>query len=620
MGGGLMQLVAYGAQDVYLSGTPQITFWKVVYRRHTNFSIESIEQSMVSAKPGSSYTVIITRNGDLMTNASLKVKLAVVNSSTFSSNTPDKIAWVRRLGHAMISQVKVEIGGSTIDTHIGTWLDLWYELTHKTDQERGYRAIIGDVAELTELRAPSSGINTYTLYVPFQFWFCRNTGLALPLIALQYHEVRINIEMEDIQKLFVWEGSATPSISSYGYESGAVMVDYVYLDSDERRKFAQVGHEYLIEEVQHNGGESLTGTVTSAGASLTNKFKLNFNHPCKELIWTLRCGVFSGEALSTNFSGGNAFLGYTHDDDGWAIVLDNVAKSLAESCVVYLTYVLTVPTVPTGYTIGTAATGIPERIGKFVVTTIGAAKDATSPTANSIVAGAAIAVRTSGILLGDAGAIENLFTHITDADLKVELNALTSTTSSALYKITCTRIVHTLTIELLSLPYSIWTVDNRSAGPYATATGIAGSSNANTVCMNRDNIIHVVQFHNYGLNLDGSGNIVNTGKIELNGHDRFDWQDGSYFNYVQPRAHTRTPADGVNIYCFGLHPENHQPSGTANLSRIDTTILHLVFKDSKRPIGSVLLNWITDSKLHIFAFNYNVLRIMSGMAGKAYSN
>ena len=101
--------------------------------------------------------------------------------------------------------------------------------------------------------------------------FGLGVGLALPLIALQYHEVRFHIEMESIQKLMIWSGT-TPVMNSYTYQSAAVMVDYVYLDSEERRKFAQVGHEYLIEEVQHNGGETLSGTVSSLGASLTSKY------------------------------------------------------------------------------------------------------------------------------------------------------------------------------------------------------------------------------------------------------------------------------------------------------------------------------------------------------------
>ena len=658
-----MQLVAYGAQDVYLSGTPQITFWKVVYRRHTNFSVETIEQSIDQARPGGKYTVTVTRNGDLAANACLKVKLTAITTSNLGGSV-DQVAWVRRLGHAMVTQVKVEIGGSTIDSHVGTWLDLWYELTHKADQERGYRAMIGDVKALTELRALSSrALPAYTVYVPFQFWFCRNTGLALPLIALQYHEVRFHIEMESLQKLIVWNGETAPTLSGYAYQSAAVMVDYVYLDSEERRKFAQVGHEYLIEEVQHNGGETLSGTVTAAGGSLTSKFRLNFNHPCKELVWALKCGAFTGEALASGFGGGKTFLGYTHDDDKWDEVLERIAKGLVESCIslaatttVYTNantivqdlvvsgtiadhgahthtiaassmssqqkldgsplnhadiashahdHSLTVPTV-TGNPSATLSHDFTSTTslnlgGEGFTQRFGSKINVRVTSNDGSVVGGEVQCWTTGTLLSN-GTID-LFSYIADADVHVVLTA----TAGTLARVECTRVSHTLTMELASLPASTWTTDNR--------IGVG-----NTAYVNNFRSFNVVQCHNYGLNLDGSGNVVASGKLELNGHDRFDWQEGSYFNYVQPRAHTRTPADGVNVYCFGLHPENHQPSGSANLSRIDTTILNLTLTDEKRPTGSTLLDWVADSKLHIFALNYNVLRVMSGMAGKAYSN
>merc|ERR1711959_380215 len=238
MGGGLMQLVAYGAQDVYLTGNPQITFFKVVYRRHTNFSCETIEHAVDSAKPSGRYTVTVHRNGDLATNSAFKVKVPAVLAGDLAG--VNEIAWVRRLGHALVKQVEVEVGGSKIDKHVGTWLDIWYELTHTASQERGYNALIGDVAEMTALRS-AAGASTdeilpeYTLYIPFQFWFCRNTGLALPLIALQYHEVRFHIELEAITKLVVWNGATAPSLNNFSFRSAGVMVDYVFLDSEERR-------------------------------------------------------------------------------------------------------------------------------------------------------------------------------------------------------------------------------------------------------------------------------------------------------------------------------------------------------------------------------------------------
>jgi len=175
MGGGLMQLVAYGAQDVYLSGNPQITFFKIVYRRHTNFSVEPIQQTWNGAAEfGRTVTCNINRNGDLITNMYIAVKLAAQSKT---------VPWgfVSRLGHAMVQTCKVEIGGSKIDEQYGDWLNIWYELTHKVGQERGYAKMIGDVQELTNVSTDAT--TAYQMYVPLQFWFNRHNGLALPLIA-----------------------------------------------------------------------------------------------------------------------------------------------------------------------------------------------------------------------------------------------------------------------------------------------------------------------------------------------------------------------------------------------------------------------------------------------------
>ena len=189
MGGGLMQLVAYGAQDVYLTGSPQITFFKVVYRRHTNFSVEPIPQTFNGASDfGRTVTCTINRNGDLITNMYVNINLAPVTDISGG----DDFGYVRRLGLAIVQHYKIEIGGSKLDEQYGDWLNIWYELSHKTGQERGYSRMVGDVPELTNINTTNKP--QYLMYVPLQFWFNRNNGLALPLIALQYHDVRVTID------------------------------------------------------------------------------------------------------------------------------------------------------------------------------------------------------------------------------------------------------------------------------------------------------------------------------------------------------------------------------------------------------------------------------------------
>ena len=230
-----MQLVAMGAQDVFLTGNPQITFFKVVYRRHTNFSKEAIKQEWNGS--GNSKTCTLARNGDLVQ------EMYLVGTSML---------------HTDITSVEVEIGGQKIDKHYSAWLDIYDELF---DDNKDLKTAI------------------HGSFMPLRFWFNRNPGLALPLIALQYHEVKVVLEL---------------SANATNYTS--LLVNYLYLDTDERRRFAQVSHEYLIEQVQHTGKEDV-GTPTPAGIS--KSVTLTFNHPVKALFWNWSMtGIDAGKFAS----------------------------------------------------------------------------------------------------------------------------------------------------------------------------------------------------------------------------------------------------------------------------------------------------------------------------------
>ena len=425
MGGGLLQLVAYGAQDVYLTGNPQITFFKVVYRRHTNFAIEAIQQTPTGSNSlGSRVSFQITRNGDLIHRVYFYGKIAATGN----------VALVPNFGHKLLKTIELEIGGQRIDKHYSEWLYIWNELSLPVGKRDGYNVMVG--ANARNLSTKLTNGQKYELYVPLEFWFCRNVGLALPLIALQYHEVKINIEYESdglmIDKAatnFTFEEETKPLVSGMVYhpnitltgsvklEEATLWVDYIFLDTDERRRFAQLSHEYLIEQLQFTGADSITGGTTDSMKSI----RMNFNHPCKELVWTIK--------------------------------------------------------------------------------------------------------KT------DAGVYWN---------------------------------------------------------NYSTAGG-------NSIA-NNDHL--------------DSANPVTNAKIMLNGNDRFATRKGDYFSLVQPYQHHENTPDkyhqGINVYSFALKPEEHQPSGTLNMSRIDTAVLSL-----SSSISGVI---------SIYAVNYNVLRILSGMGGLAYSN
>ena len=633
MGGGLMQLVAYGAQDVYLTGNPQITFWKVVYRRHTNFSMETIEHTL-SGNPnfGRKSTATIIRNGDLAYRVYLLVTLDAVSwdvnvpsngvETSSPCYTPPMLAWVRRLGHALIKSVCVEIGGSEIDEQYGTWLDIWYELTHTDEQDRGYRKMIGDVPELTRLEAPDCNGNVkdeYTLYVPLQFWFNRNSGLALPLIALQYHEVRLDFEFEDVNKLIVWKSDsngATPNLKDINMKEASILVDYVYLDSVERRRFAQVGHEYLIEQVQFTGDETISGGSPNS-RTVSYKSRLSFNHPTKELIWVVKNTTYSGDDLSSSsVSAGNRFLAYSNNEVGWnSVALQDAANNIANNMVRLTSCdptgqgslsnlkvtdpVVSLDGVCHCYCLTTNTDGHFIRVNVFVANHEDGDKNLQLNRYPLY----------SGTLSSSSGAPSGFnFTDCID-----EINVNVDQCSGC---VSATVVSQQLSLNDVSVPLQ---------------SGVAPNNLVDTRYLNNSAgnpfDVYVIQFNNYGLRLDGAGNPVQQAVLQLNGHDRFDPRLGSWFNYVQPwQHHTHTPADGVNVYSFALHPEQHQPSGTCNLSRIDNTVLCLTLEDPLRTSrancksnGQLTID-LSNSMLYTYAFNYNVLRIMSGMGGLAYSN
>ena len=388
MGGGLLQLVAYGAQDVYLTGNPQITFWKVSYRRYTNFSMEAIQQAITgSMNLGQRCCCQISRDGDLIHKIYLEI--------TTSAGNPANIA--HGGAYLFIDNLEVEIGGQLIDRHYGDWMYIWNKLSLPVGKFAGFSL-------MTLANTSSFTATENTMVVPFEFWFCRNPGLALPLIALQYHEVKVNITFNPSSKL---SGNGA---NNYKITSAKLWVDYIFLDTNERRLMAQNSHEYLIDQLQFTGENVFS-----------NSIKLNFNHPIKELFW------------------------------------------IAQSA------------------------------------------DATTQT----------------------------------------------------------------------------------------------------------------RFNTY--------NNLGTCVLQLNGQDRFMVRPGTYFSQTQPfQHHTNIPVNtdfsnafsatitsnssNIHVYSFSLKPEEHQPSGTCNFSRIDTAFLELT---QGTPAST---------RVRIYAVNYNILRIMSGMGGLAYSN
>jgi hypothetical protein len=539
----------------------------VSYKRHTNFAMESIEQTFNGqADFGRRVTCTISRNGDLAYRTYLQVTLPEINQQMKSSSQDGVYArWLDFPGEQLVSQVEVEIGGQRIDRQYGDWMHIWNQLTLTVDQRPGYYAMVGNTTQLTyitdpsfndvdgpcqataprQVCAPRNALPETTLYVPFQFWYCRNPGLALPLIALQYHEVKINLDIRPIDECLWAVGSLNCGanvrtsaggkvVTAYNQSlvAASLYVDYVFLDTDERRRMAQNPHEYLIEQLQFTGDESV--------GSSSNKIKLNFNHPVKELIWIVQpdsnvdyCSSLECGQLLYNLLGAQPF-NYTD-----------------------------------------AVDALPNAIHSF------GGKEATALTSSSFI---------NDNLFNDAGAIDiNGPGWWQGAPAGANGGGPQVPGSNAIW---------------LSAPnlagegpgYGQGYLGNAPTPGYLENSGV---SDAGAFVLAETALL----LHCWG------NNPVVTAKLQLNGQDRFSEREGSYFDTVQPyQHHTATPDTGINVYSFALRPEEHQPSGSCNFSRIDNATLQLV-------LSNATVEGVKTAKVRVYATNYNVLRVMSGMGG-----
>ena len=517
MGGGLMQLVAYGAQDIYLTGNPQITFFKVVYRRHTNFSMEAIQQTFNgSASSSSTQTATVSRNGDLVHCSYLLFKEGIFGLQEGEV-------------YDLVDNVELEIGGQLIDRQHGDWNAIWWDLTTPASKRDGLRSM------LIENSGSADGANS-GCYYPLNFWFCRNPGLALPLIALQYHEVKFRVTYGTLP--------ASTKVSLW--------CDYIYLDTDERRRFAQVSHEYLIEQVQRQ--------VDSADKK---SIKLNFNHPVKELIW-VNAGDSGGSGAGCQFAplratASTTAAAYTPSDGQGECQVKLVLNGHDRMAYRDAKYFRDVQ-VYQHHTHLPASTR--KEINKYwmpLAQTAGAGVDHQvfhKMDRTSRLVGGNINVSEAS---GSSVAVINHGTTLASGLLDVSVSKVTATGNIALNAVADVSLAQVSDFNAI-IPSDSYVGIQATTGNLAAGTGEA------------------------------------------------------YINLLVEELPTLIAGDGANtseIYCysFALKPEEHQPSGTCNFSRIDNAKL-----ESDQDFGA------STGSIKVFAVNYNVLRIMSGMGGLAYSN
>jgi hypothetical protein len=502
MGGGLMQLVAYGAQDIYLTGNPQITFFKVVYRRHTNFSMETIEQTIngSSALPAAGSeatgTVTISRNGDLL--GALYVHLPSFDGTAANRS---------------VKEVRLEIGGQEIDKQTEEWMEMWNELSTTEAKASGLKSMQGAVGT-----GSSTGVNE--AMVPLQFYFCRNPGCYLPLIALQYHEVKVKCTWANVGGA---AGTAANSIEMWA--------DYVYLDTDERRRFAQVSHEYLIEQVQFESGSADTSQ------------KLNFNHPVKAIYWTTTsANDLTTQQAKLTLNGHDRFSYQTKEyfqlrqpyQCHTAVPRQNLPSGANVNLISRTSTV-------------SALTGL---------TNVALSGDDDAAAASRF----AYVPATLTLSIQNAGVAHNA----------VEAGTV---------------LIFTLTDDS--------TAANNGTYSAVVGTGIAADAangQAANIVFASSPVLLSDNATTMPAHADGADSLTIVGVLA---------------DATVNEARTSNMSNKINMYSFALKPEEHQPSGTCNFSRIDTAKLQF---DASVTVAN------------IYALNYNVLRVMSGMGGLAYSN
>ena len=612
MAGALMQLVAYGAQDVYLTGNPQITFFKVVYKRHTNFSMELIQQVLSgSSNFGNNVRCKINRAGDLLHDCWVNVTMPALAQSSTTTGATDgdtdstavfdsHLSYCNRVGFRLLKSVELRIGGQQIDRHTSLWMHLWSELSTPTDKKgngglndlvgpngttqdnhthageaahdnAGAANVTGTVNQLGVQADGSScasqssrsgsdnktgavdGTKGLDLWVPLQFSFCRNPGLALPLIALQYHEVELVLELETFKNclahkrlnprdlVLAGESSRGTAPAGNGLDTDpsltalTVWGNYVFLDTEERKNFAQNPHEYLIETVQ-----DMTTTCTAGRGN----YRLNFNHPVKELVWfAQRNDLATPVTYTANLETASE-----------AIKIDR-AQGMA----------ITAHDATIAYGASSLETNSPASLtlGLTEVTLLRGEINAYGGSTNAL---------TGQYYGGDS------FTDGTANARTVYLYATSQGVGKAI-------------------------ADNNQNNPAGTSQNKLGEGGAGT-----SHVLDVSDGNNHGpFCFSGTVPMCKSAVLKLNGQERFSERTATYFNRVQPyQHHSGTPDLGINSYSFALKPEEHQPSGTCNFSRIDN--------------ANLTVDCAAAGTLSVFAHSYNVLRVASGMGGLAYSN
>ncbi len=526
MTGGLIQLVAYGPQDLFLTNEPQITFFKIVYRRHTNFTLEVIPQDFIHTPDfGKRVTCILSRNGDLIRKVHVVIELPTIPQFKDENNNLDpisKFAWVKKIGYAIIKTVEIEIGGELIDRQYGDWLNIWYELSCRKNQNLDH--MIGNIEQITSY---TNGKPSFKLFVPLQFWFNRVAGLALPIVSLQYNFIKINLELNDFSKCYLVSPTYTINIDNdfvnfkkYEYirqiaNNQITYARYIYFDILTRTLY--------LSRITDNGFQSLTETNPDLIQDETQQ---------KALLYATDA---NGNLINAQFLIKGMESGFE------AMPRINAVEKIYKNNTVNFSNI----------------------------------------------------VLKNCFLLVEYGFL--------DDDERIRF-------SQARHEYLIDQIFYNgeSSIDGLHQSFKVGFTQACKELIWVSQLGLTQNARNNDTFNYTDTVL---------LKPDGSyvlSNIITQETILFNGHERLTMRESEYFTKIQPyQHHTHNPQNIINVYSFALFPEDHQPNGVANLSRIDNVDLKIVVKPE--------INFNYTAKLRIYGVVYNILRIANGISGLVFA-
>jgi len=587
MGGGAIQLAAYGAQDVHLTGNPQITFFKMVYRRHTNFATEVVEHSFNTTPAfGGKFTCTVPRKGDLLGRTYLKMILPAIPSCSGGSVPTNKeinsmAYWIPRLGHSIINKVSVDIGGHQIDEQSGSFINVYDELTRSAEMgpvDKGrYDDMIGNIdgktthitrSPLTKLNYPtdlSNGDGSLYTGVPMTtFIDGYNKDLKIVSSSVQYIA---NLTTGFYTGLNLASGieDQINSISGLSGFSSTFYKGNNTISIKSSGSFSVLGNSTANLTLGITG--DLTGTVVSSRREI-NLFPLL---SCKDAFPTIRDDLGSGNNVVESRTVYVPLQFWFCKNYGVALPL----ISLSEHEVRIHVELRSLTDLFYGWDGG--------------------------------VNGSAIGTLQDCVLCTEYVYLD---TDERRRFAQAKHEYLIEQVQSSSHRVTGS----SMNIELnLSHPVKelVWTVQDDRWVAKTSATGTAAADRGKRY----DKEFHEYEmFNSTNIQSDWTaskirnGNPVSKAQLFLDGQDRFSEMPGEYFNMVAPYSyHTNIPkSNGINVYSFALKPEEHQPSGSCNFSKVDNAVLKLS------------LNTSSSGTVNIHAVNYNILRVMGGMGALAY--